>query len=367
MSERIGTVQLIQKMNRVLVLDRLRAGGEMSRAELSAETGMSLASITNIVKYLAECGYVREVGTVATSKAGRRTELLAFNQTAGELAVVHVEANEVYFARCDLLGSILEQGCMPTLVAQSGAVMETVRQVLSKIVNERTLGVGVAISGHVDNRGAVSSVQLNWDGYPVREKLLAEGFPNVFVVNNSRSKAMGLSEPIVDGVFLDLSDGLGLVRFLGGRVDEGVSGELGHTTVMKDGPLCACGNYGCLEIVVSPGYLQKQFGGNLERMLEAYENGERVPALVEAAEYLGIGLANVISLFEPPCIVINPNCMTKKDRFYHSVLEYAQRRLGRLSLRRVMYLRSEVTHEAALAGLARHVADGIFGVDGNVV
>ena len=113
--------------------------------------------------------------------------------------------------------------------------------------------------------------------------------------------------------------------------------------------------------------MQKQFGGNLERMLDAYENGERVPALVEAAEYLGIGIANVISLFEPPCIVINPNCMTRRDRFYADVLESAQRRLGRLSLRRVMYLRSEVSFEAALNGLARHVADGIFGVDGEVV
>jgi len=240
MSDRIGTVQLIQKMNRVLVLDRLRAGGEFSRAELAADTGMSLASITNIVKYLVERGFVREVRTVVTSKAGRRTELLEFNRNAGELAVVHVEEREVHFARCDLLGSLKEIGCMPILVAQSGAVMETVRQVLAEIRNEHTLGVGVAISGHVSSRGTVSSVQLNWDAYPVREQLIAEGFPNVFVVNNSRSKALGLSEPIAEGVFLDLSDGLGLVRFLGGHVDEGVSGELGHTTVMKDGPLCAC-------------------------------------------------------------------------------------------------------------------------------
>lgn len=363
MSDKIGTVQLIQKMNRVLVLDRLRAGGEHSRAELAADTGMSLASITNIVKYLSECGYVREARTVATRKAGRRTELLAFNRDAGEIAAVHVETEEVHFARCDLAGKIREIGCVPMAKAETGAVMATVRQVLGKLVTPRTLGVGVAVSGHVSSRGAVSSVQLNWDAYPVREKLLADGFPNVFVVNNSRSKALGLSEPIADGVFLDLSDGLGLVRFLGGRVDEGVSGELGHTTVMKDGPLCPCGNHGCLEQVVSPAYLQKRFGGNLERVLEDFENGERVPALVEAAEYLGIGLANVISLFEPPCIVVNPNCMTKKDRFFNAVLECAGNRLGRLSLRRVMYLRSEVSMEAALVGLAKHVADGIFGVE----
>ncbi len=365
--DRIGTVQLIQKMNRVLVLDQLRAGGELTRAQLAEETGMSPGSITNIVKYLMECGYVREVGHVALTKAGRRTGLLTFAEDAGELAVVQVEQDVVCFARCDLRGKALESGKKPLMRKESGGVMETVRQVLESICNERTLGVGVAISGHVDSRGAVSSVQLNWDAYPVRAKLSAQGFPNVSVVNSSRSKALGLAEPIANGVFLDLSEGLGLVRFMSGRVDEAVSGELGHTTAVKDGPLCLCGNHGCLELMVSPEYVNSCCGGKLATLLEDYENGERVPILVETAEYLGIGIANVISLFEPPCIVINPNEMMRWDRFYRSVLDFAQKRLGRLCLQQVMYLREQVSEERALYGLARHVADEIFGVEGSIL
>lgn len=365
--ERIGTVQLIQKMNRVLVLDQLRMGGEITRAQLAEETGMSPGSITNIVKYLIECGYVREVGHIARTTAGRKTGLLTFAEDAGELAVVQVETDTLCFARCDLRGTILTSGKKPLMRKESGGVMESVRQVLEEICGEKTLGVGVAISGHVDARGAVSSVQLNWDAYPVRAKLSALGFPNVSVVNSSRSKALGLSKPIANGVFLDLSEGLGLVRFTNGHVDEGVSGELGHTTAVKDGPLCPCGNRGCLELMVSPEYVNSCCGGDLPALLEAFENGERVPAIVETAEYLGIGIANVISLFEPPCIVVNPNEMMRWDRFYRSVLDVAQTRLGRLCLQQVVYLREQVSEERALYGLARHVADQIFGVEGDVL
>ncbi len=388
----VGNVQLIQRINRVKVLDYIRKYGPAARTRVAEQTNLSLSSITNITNYLLGRGLVSQGETITSKNAGRRASLIEFNASAMQIVAVNVEPDGVELALSDLDGkALITRRIVPERFHDADCVLGEIEAEIRELLTDakNPVAIGIAVNGHVEGaRGIVTSSTMRWKGVRVGEffKKRFDGL-YVYVTNNSKTKARWqikrLGEAAADNlIFLDLTSGVGIISFYGGKLNEAVAGELGHTTVMKDGPLCFCGNRGCLELVCSVEYILSrcreahEAGGckwmeGIEKLkfsdaVAAFEQGdEQVRDIFrECAEYLGIAIANIISIFEPKIIVINGDKLTRCDFIYQTARDEAEKRAYAMSITPNRYERVEISAEQALAGAAQYVADCLFALDG---
>ncbi|MFF4789683.1 ROK family protein [Streptomyces sp. NPDC001276] len=154
------------------------------------------------------------------------------------------------------------------------------------------VGVGVALPGPLDHRwGVLHRVTgfPEWDGFPLRDALARRLGVPVVVDKDTNAAALGLAVAGEDRSFayLHLGTGLGAGLVIGGSVHRGArtgAGEFGHQVIQLDGPLCGCGDRGCVEALC----------------LAAVERGEAA----EAARVLGAGAANLVGLLDIELVLL---------------------------------------------------------------
>lgn len=381
MNRQVGNVALMQKMNRLKVLDFVRRNPDVSRPNISTATGLSLASITNVTSYLLDLGLLIESGTEKVGRVGRKSTLLRFCATSYDLICIFLSEKYINIAYTDLEGKALEKIKVETKELSPDDILEEVRENVLALMNshgrERVLGIGVAISGLVlDDSRFVFSARLKWKNFDIKKMLESDTGLPVFVDNVSLLKAVhhfcAKDHDTQDNMlFIDMENGIGAVQFFEGAISRATIGEIGHTTVESDGEPCFCGNRGCLEAMCSPQRLlalyEAKSGETLENLrqldkLYKKEDPAAVFAVSECGKYLGIGLANLVNLFNPSVMVIN----TGDFQGCPSILKEAERELHKrayMSLTQKLSIKiiSE-TEENTLLGTAFNLCDRLFDI-----
>lgn len=264
----------IRTANRYGVLRHIVAESPVSRQELAAATGLSLATVANLVGELLELGLLIEVG-YEDSDGGRPRGLVAVNAEGGALIGVDVAETYIHVELYDLSLAVIaraEEELRPG-EREPSQVLAHIVSAVSCVVAEagipadRVLGVGVSMPGMVDREGGVSVFAPNWDWHDVPLlSLLAEHIPYPLYLDNPLRACtvaelwFGAARGCDDVVVVNLGTGVGAGIALGGALHRGVTnsaGEWGHTTLVLDGRLCHCGNHGCVETYVgAPGIMQ---------------------------------------------------------------------------------------------------------------
>lgn len=395
----VGNVQLMQKINRLKVLNCIRLQGNgISRPKIAKITGLSLSSITNIVSHLLEKQLVKEIGTVEAKEVGRKAALLMFNPEAFYLLCINIETTNSIIALTDLDGNIIKHKVIEIdLVKRDYEILNSIKKEALSIIRkdqEKTItALGVAVSGLVEeNRELVISSSLRWKGVSIKDFFEESFNMPVFLQNNSKTKAMVELRKYKNNqnkniVFMDITKGIGIINFFEGKINEAVIGELGHTTVDKNGPVCFCGNRGCLEIMCCVetiiqqcsellkhekcGILNKHLKDsnnalNYLSVLEAFSMGDTdvEKVLKECAEYLGIGLTNIINIFNPDRIIINGDELLISDFIYEIAVKEANMRAYELFTKNLVYEKVNINAEMAVGGIALYVADKLFDIAG---
>jgi predicted NBD/HSP70 family sugar kinase len=269
------------------VLRLLRDEGPVSRAELGDRLELTRPRLLAEVERLVAAGLIAEAG-MAASRGGRRSTLVEL-QPRLRFAAVDLGASsidiEVTNGRLEPVAAYREASDI-----RSGpkAILQRVNELLAKArtdgAYERLDGVGIGVPGPVSFRDGVPvspPIMPGWDRYPVRELLAREhGCPAV-VDNDVNIMAIGerhdgVAHSVDDFLFVKIGTGVGCGIHLAGTVYRGVdgcAGDIGHIEVDPNGPVCSCGNTGCLEALFGGAALARD-------ALAAARSGES-PALAE--------------------------------------------------------------------------------------
>ena len=261
----VGSQSAMREANRAAVLGALHRHGGLTQVELATATGLSAATVSNIVREHSDAGLV-DVRT--TTRSGRRAQLVTLAHRTGVAVGVHIGPRHMRVAVADVRHEVLAEQTMPlsyehrvdtSLDRAALLLVELVERVGSS--HDEVLGVGIGLPAPVDTAtGTISvpGIMRGWDDVAVThvmEKRL--GHP-VFVDNDANLGALaesrlGASRIYRDSVYVRVSYGVGGGIVIAGRVHQGfagTAGEIGHVLVDPAGDICQCGSRGCLNTVV---------------------------------------------------------------------------------------------------------------------
>jgi glucokinase-like ROK family protein len=253
------------------LLRLLRDNGAVSRAELSDRLQMPRPRLLAELERLVGLGYVAEAG-LAASRGGRRSTLVELSpdlRFAGvDLGASSVDV-EVVNARLEPVAAYAEPADIRT---GPKVILQRVNELLQKAKADGAYGkldaVGIGVPGPVSFRDGVPvspPIMPGWDRFPVRELLTREhGCPAV-VDNDVNIMAIGerhggVAHSVDDFLYVKIGTGIGCGIYLAGEVyrgTDGCAGDIGHIQVDSHGPMCSCGNVGCLEALFSGAALAK--------------------------------------------------------------------------------------------------------------
>jgi predicted NBD/HSP70 family sugar kinase len=333
------TTRDIRLTNRFAVMRHIVASSPVSRKEVAGATGLSVVTASDLVGELLELGLLAEVGR-EDSGGGRPRGLVAVHPEGG--ALIGVDVAETY-VHVELFN--------PALVPLARAEEELhpyenrPKQVVSHIISgvraviaeagaaaERVLGVGVSVPGQVDREGGASvfAPNFDWHDVPLRQLLAAELSLPLYLDNPLKASTVaelwfGAARGRDNLAVITLGTGVGAGLATNGSLYRGATnsaGEWGHTNLVPDGRQCRCGSRGCLETYVgAQGIMQNlrdlapespllhpdDQTATIEALAAALAAGDPVAAQVisTTGHYLGIGVADLINLFNPQVIVLS--------------------------------------------------------------
>jgi glucokinase len=234
----------------------------------------------------------------------------------------------------------------------------------------RALGLGMPGPLDLERGRAVFLANLpGWDDTPIVEPLVAAlGLP-VALINDARAFTLaelelGAGAGVRDMVGITLGTGVGGGVVVGGQLLLGLNGnvgEIGHQTLVPDGPPCGCGNRGCLEAFASGPAIAREAGmATPEQVFEAARSGDRRASdvLERAGAFLGIGIANILTCVGPERVVIGGGVAAAGDRILEPARRELHRRMRAVPLDRVAIVPATLGIAAGAIGAALWGARG---------
>lgn len=341
---RIGNTELISELNNRLVLQAVRVLQPTFRAEVGRKIGLKPATVTSIVNNLIDQQLLREVPGVAQppTRFGRPPLMLEVNGDSKRILAIDLEPDHVRVALTDLLVRVLNYREEPIDRFDSpdvilGTIVRLSRLMLGSMPRRQIQGVGISLPGLIDRENGILLSSTNmprWRNVPVGPVLERE---LKLPVRTDRSLHLAAyyekwSQPSIQNkkvVVISLRTGVGMSLLEDGRLyvgTGGLSGEIGHTIIDIDGPICECGSRGCLETFVgapavvarAKSLLASDRGAAIARRVAAGDvlspeliyhlarDGDADCAAIvrDVGHYLGIAIANVINLLGPDEIVV---------------------------------------------------------------
>lgn len=333
----------VRRHNRSVVLQAILRHGPTSRAYLAQLTGRTPATISSLVGELLDDGIVEETGRSGRSSAGRPRITIDFAAGGAYAVGVHLGIEEIAVGVVSPRGMICyeetfrrpaRRGPADTL----GLVGASVERLLAAaaVPPARVVGVGIGITGLVDpvQGRVVQSVDMGWQDVLVAEPLRRELNLPVHVGNNVQAMALaeswfGVHKDVADLALLHVGTTVGVGLVLGGRLVGGAgwgAGQIGHGPLAHhDGAVrCSCGNIGCLETIVSHRAIREEARGlgitsppphtasaatppdPVDLLIDRGLGGDAtaVKILSRAGESLGLAVAQVVNLFNPPLVLL---------------------------------------------------------------
>jgi len=329
-------------VNKRVILDLIRfTPGGISRAELARQMDLTRSAISCIIDELKGMGLVDELETGPTT-GGRRPILLAINPRYGYIVGIDMGATHLGILLTDFSAHVLEEieypfsvddGPKSCLNQIDGYLSELLSRINLKVSHISSIGMNVP-GPFVVETGKTSSppIMPGWDGYPIRSHLEEIWKVPVTIGNDAEFGALGewaygAGRGESNLVYIKVGTGVGAGLLLDGHIYRGTTGsagEIGHITIQENGPLCTCGNHGCLEAMAGGHAIARKAREAIQAgrrtqlsaispdqirafdVAGAAQRGDLVAQqiIADAGLYLGIAVASLVNLVNPSIVVI---------------------------------------------------------------
>ncbi|MEU2576453.1 ROK family transcriptional regulator [Streptomyces anulatus] len=322
-----GSQTSLHRANLERVVRAVRMAGSLTQAEIARSTGLSAATVSNIVRELKDGGTVE---VTPTSAGGRRARSVSLSGDAGIVIGVDFGHTHLRVAVGNLAHQVLAEESEPLDVDASSAEGFDRAEVLVKrliaatgIGPDKVIGIGLGVPGPIDvESGTLGSTSIlpGWTGINPSEELSGRLGVPVYVDNDANLGALGelvwgSGRGVKDLAYIKVASGVGAGLVIDGTIYRGpggTAGEIGHITLDESGPVCRCGNRGCLETFTAARYvlplLQPSHGPGLtmERVVQLAREGDPGCRRVigDVGRHIGSGVANLCNLLNPSRVVL---------------------------------------------------------------
>lgn len=371
-----GSQGALRHLNQERLFEFLLANGPSTQAELARGTGLSTATVSNIVRDMAAKGVV---ATSPVNSSGRRALLVQLSDT-GDIAVgVDFGRRHVRIVLSTLGYEVLAE---ESVALPLGYDVATSLQIASDLIDrllesngferQSVLAVGVGVPGPIDRRtGTVlqGAILPEWVGVNLRDLESVFHFP-VVVDNDANLGALaevtwGANRGIRNLMFVKIGSGIGAGLILNGQPYYGylgITGELGHTPVVEHGIICRCGNRGCLETVASTTVMLESLSRGSDEGITTADivsgglarDPSTLRVVGDAGAAIGKAIANIANIINPEIVLIGGPLAglgdALLDPIQHGILQNAIPAIGDTTTLRMSSLgdRAESLGAAAL-------------------
>lgn len=322
-----GSQSSLHRANLERVVRAVRMAGSLTQAEIARSTGLSAATVSNIVRELKDGG---TVDVTPTSSGGRRARSVSLSGDAGIVVGVDFGHTHLHVAIGNLAHRVLAEEAEPLDVDASAAQgLDRAEALVKRLIvtagisPEKIVGVGLGVPGPIDVESGVlgsTAILPGWAGTNPRDDLAARLGVPVYVDNDANLGALGelvwgSGRGAADLAYIKVASGVGAGLVINGQIYRGpggTAGEIGHITLDESGPVCRCGNRGCLETFTAARYvlplLHSAHGTDLTvaRMVQLAQDGDpgcrRV--IADVGRHIGSGVANLCNLLNPRRVVL---------------------------------------------------------------
>ncbi|MFF3666729.1 ROK family transcriptional regulator [Microtetraspora malaysiensis] len=364
------------------VLQLVRSGEAVTRAEIGRVTGLSRPAVAHRVAELLQRGLIVE-DAEGPSTGGRPPVRLRFNAAGGVVPVASLGAQRTQIAVCDLAGEALARTDVEIDVEEGpDVVLPLVMDTWEKLLDGRTdiVGIGLGVPATVEfaaGRTESARVMASWTGVVI-PPIIESRFPvPVLVDNDVNVIAMGehrmaYASEIDDLLFVKVSTRIGAGVISGGGILRGAlgaAGEIGHIPVRDGGGvLCRCGNVDCVDSVASGTAILRDLsekGRDVSSLADVTAlvragDAETMAVVRQAGRRLGEVIATAVNLLNPAVVVLGGDVAEMFQPLVSGVREIVYQRSTQLATRSLRIERSRLGPGAGITGCALMVIDHIL-------
>ena len=386
---------LLSRMNERQVLRAIQARGPMSRAEVARFSGISAPTASKAVESLLRGGWLEE-GDAPELVRGRPARKLHLPGRSAQVLGLVIDAEQCRVVSAGLDGTVCDESHeFATPATWHDLICEAVVRAERLVARPgvRTLGMGISMPGLIDyrqQRGILSpNVPMTNDHSPADDLSHRLGI-DCILVQESHSLCLaeryyGSARGLDNFAMLDATSGVGLGVMSGGQLltgNRGLAGEVGHITVVANGRPCGCGNQGCLETVACDAAVAWALSRRLDRRVTVVELVESLcasessgapvsvattgearivsDALDALTEYVAIGVAAVINLFNPSTLFIHSRILAASEPLFSRMVAAARSRALGPSFADCQIVQARGSkRQGAIAAIIEHLLSGL--------
>jgi N-acetylglucosamine repressor len=338
-----GNRALIRSINRSTLLNAIKARGEVSRAALAHQTGLSPATVSAITGHLITEGLVFEK-TTGDSTGGRPPIMLAVNPRGGFVIGIKLMEGHAVGVLTDLNATILAKDSIELADKLVETSVATLIQLANRLITsvriqkKQLMGLGIGLAGVVDFAHGIVKQNpfFGWRNILLRDLLEKRMRVPVYIDNDVNTltlseKWLNQGQPEENFMVITVGRGIGMGIVINGQTYRGKSGgagELGHVLIDPNGPLCDCGKRGCLESLINDKALVAEARHqvspditDLDDLIHRANAGDAGAAgvLSRAGVLLGRQIANLVNVLDPKLIIISGEGIRMGEIFFSSV------------------------------------------------
>ena len=382
-----GSQSALREANLRRILRAVRGAGSLTQAEIARSTGLSAATVSTLVRELQASALV----VVTPTTRGRKAQSVSLSPLNGLAIGMEMGSAHLGMAICDMGYRVLIEEKIDYDITQSPErglrrvkwLVDTLLRQARVVDRKQVRGVGVSVPGPLDPvTGGVRSATFgqSWQGVDIVRELSSKVDLPVRLITEANAAALGelacgVSRSAAEMVYIRLSTSVEAALVIRGEVypgSSGLAGQFGHITVDESGPVCRCGNRGCLETVVGGSYLlgllprhptheQPTLPGMVQAALDGDLGSRRV--IGDAGRAVGVAAAMLCNVLNPSMIVLGGELAQAGELLLDPIRQVLNRRTLRAAAELVEVRCGELGDRAVMVGALATVVRGAEVID----